>query len=276
MKYLFRDRLEGGRALAAFLKESSNTHPDHHDYHPHFEIYFRKDPLPQVITLNGEELRLDSPALVLTAPFQIHAMSPAEADCPRYERHIFYFSEGVRALLEDLLPPRFLTDHTNCLFPLTEAEAAELAALLPMLFDGAQSERERILALALLLARLDRLVSPERRRRFGQVNVYIPQVLQYLHDHAEESLGAEEIARRFHISRAKLNRDFRASVGTSLHSTVMDIRLSKAMVLLKDTELTVAEISVQCGFPSVYYFHAFFKRMTGKTPLQHREAVSTL
>ena len=144
MKYLFRDRLVGGRTLATFLKESSDTHPDHHDYHPHFEIYFRKDPLPQVITLNGEELRLDSPALVLTAPFQIHAMSPADAGCSRYERHILYFSEELRERLKGLLPADFFENYTNCLFPLTVAEASELAALLPTLFDEAAAEREQV------------------------------------------------------------------------------------------------------------------------------------
>ena len=276
MKYLFRDRLSGGRSLAAFLKESSDTHPDHHDYHPHFEIYLRKDPLPQIITLNGEALTIDTPALVLTAPFQIHAMSPALAECAKYERHILYFSDTLCEKLGHLLPPRFFTDYSNCLFPLSVPEANELSALLPLLFDTALPEAERALALGLLLTRLDRLVPAERRHRFDRINAYIPQVLQYLYDNAEGDLSADSIAERFHISRAKLNRNFRASVGTSLHSAVTDLRLSKATQLLSATELSVSEIAARCGFSSEYYFYAFFKRETGKTPLQYRQGASVL
>ncbi|MBE6703492.1 MAG: helix-turn-helix transcriptional regulator [Ruminococcaceae bacterium] len=267
MKYLFRDRLANSQALSTFFKDSSDTHPDHHDYHPHYEIYFREKPLAQQITLNGETQYIDTPALVLTAPFQIHAMSPADQDCKRYERHIIYFSEE---LLEGLLPPHFFAQNTNCLFPLSAADAALIARELPVLFDSTLPERERMLSLALLLTRLERIVPPESRRHFGQINAYIPQVLQYLYDHASGDLQADEIAALFHISRAKLNRDFRASVGNSLHSAVMDLRLSKAAHLLSTTALTVGEIAAKCGFSSAYYFHAFFKRATGQTPLRYR------
>ena len=276
VKYLFRDRLSDGRMLSTFLKESSDTHPDHHDYHPHYELYFRAEPLPQAITLNGETLQVEGPAIVLTAPFQIHAMSPLEEECPRYERHIVYFGESQKALLDSLLPPHFFERYLNCLFSLTEQEATEIARDLPALFNEMLPERERTLVLALLLMRLDRLVPPERRRLFGQINAYIPQVLQYLYDHADSNIFTEDIANRFHISRAKLNRDFRASVGTSLHSAIMDLRLSKATQLLCSTTLTVGEIAADCGFSSEYYFHAFFKRMTEKTPLQYRRDAKVL
>lgn len=269
MKYLFRDRIPSGQLLTAFLKESSDTHPDHHDYHPHFELYFRRAPLPQGITLNGEVLHIDSPAVVLTAPFQIHAMSPA-TDCDRFERHVVYFNQGLIDAADAFLSRHFFTENANCLFSLTEAEACLLEDLLPTVFDSSLPDKERALAFVLLLARLDRLVAPTRRKRFGRINAYIPQVLQYLYDHATEELATEPIAAKFHVSRAKLNRDFRASVGQSLHGAVMDLRLSMAKALLREGMLSVGEIARQCGFSCEHYFYAFFKRSTGVTPLQYR------
>ncbi|MBQ8357684.1 MAG: helix-turn-helix transcriptional regulator [Clostridia bacterium] len=271
MKYLFRDRVAAGRMLSAFFKESGDTHPDHHDYHPHFELYFRREPMTQEITMNGESLSISSPAVVLTAPFQIHAMSPAEHGCPRYERHVVYFNERLIEAVDPLLPRSFFAKNANCLFPLTAAEAELLSRDLDSLFDESLPERERAMALALLLMRLDRTVEPERRRQFGRVDAYIPRVLQYLYDHASEALTTEEIAARFHVSRAKLDRDFRASVGGTLHGAVMDLRLSRAMSLLRETDRSVAEIAAACGFSSEYYFHAFFKRMAGKTPMAFRK-----
>ncbi|MBQ9098915.1 MAG: helix-turn-helix transcriptional regulator [Clostridia bacterium] len=271
MKYLFRDRISGTEMLSAFFKDSSDTHPDHHDYHPHFELYFRRRPLPQQITLNGETFHVETPAIVLTAPFQIHAMSPAFADCTRYERHIVYFNERLIELAEGLLPHDYFATHANCLFLLTEQQAEHLGRDLPLIFDRSLPERERALLFILLLLRLNRTVSTEQRRSFGQINAYIPQVLHYLYDHVQEDLNSEHIAALFHVSRAKLNRDFRASVGQSLHSAIMDLRLSRAAALLRDSNLTVNEIAIACGFSSAYYFHSFFKRATGTTPLSYRK-----
>lgn len=269
MKYLFRDRIPSERMLTAFVKESSDTHPDHHDYHPHFEFYFRRTPLAQEITLNGECLRIDTPAAVLTAPFQIHAMSPA-LPCEVYERHIVYFDQRLIDAVEALLPTDFFQKNSNCLFQMSQKEAYVLEKELPNVFDDALPERERVLAFALLLNRLDRLVEPDRRHCFGQIKTYIPRVLQHLYDNTEGTLSAEQIAALFHVSRAKLNRDFRASVGQSLHGAVMDLRLSLAKTMLIESDLPIGEIARKCGFSSEEYFFSFFKHATKETPLRYR------
>lgn len=271
MKYLFRDRIPSGRSLSTFLKSSGDTHPDHHDYHPHYELYFRRSPLSQEIVLNGEQLAVDGPAVVLTAPFQIHAMSPRES-APVFERHVIYFNAALIERIKGFLPEDFFVQNSNSLFALTEKEAYVLEFLLQDLFDESLPEQERALTLALFFCRLDRMVSPARRHRFGQVKTYVPQVLRHLYDSTAQDLSADAIAARFHVSRAKLNRDFRASVGQSLHAAVIDLRLSRASALLADSTLSVAEVARLCGFDAEEYFYAFFKRATGVTPLQYRKS----
>ena len=51
MKYFFRDRIPAGQMLATYRKTTAEHAPDHHDYHPHFELYFCKDTLLQEIVL---------------------------------------------------------------------------------------------------------------------------------------------------------------------------------------------------------------------------------
>ena len=270
MKYLFRDRIPKGCSLATFVKYSGDTHPDHHDYHPHYELYFRRSPLLQDIVLNGESLHIESPCAVLTAPFQIHAMSPLLLS-EQFERHIIYFDLKLLDRISGFLPHRFFEQSSNSLFILSLKEAAMLESMLPIIFDDSLPEEERALALALLFCRLERSVAPSRRHRFGQIKTYIPQVLQFLHDHIADALSTDGIAARFHVSRAKLNRDFRASVGQSLHGAITDLRIAQAKSMLRERTASVSEIARQCGFPSEHYFYDFFKRHVGLTPLQYRK-----
>jgi AraC-like DNA-binding protein len=167
----------------------------------------------------------------------------------------------------------FFEKSRNCLFLLSQKDAHVIENTLPSVFDSTLPEQERLLALGLLFSRLDRLTPPEMRHSFGQVKTYIPQVLRHLNEHIEGRLSADEIAARFHVSRAKLDRDFRASVGQSLHGAIMDLRLSRAMRLLREGIQSVAGVAQLCGFASEEYFYSFFKRATGQTPLQYRNAL---
>ena len=273
MKYLFRDRLASSALLATYHKQNHVVHPDHHDYHPHFELYVRRTPLAQEITLNGSSLRVDTPCAVLTAPFSIHTMSTVDEDSAEFERFVIYFDQRfLDSFGESVLPHKLFFSYTDCLFPLTVPEAKALSPLLDMLFDSTLPEGERAALLALLLSRLARLVPEERRVGFAKLHDYIPQVLQYLYRHADEPLYAEEIAARFHVSRAKLNRDFGASVGQSLHQAIIDLRITNAKRLLAENRLSLREIALRCGFSSELYFHTAFKRVTGVAPSVWRRA----
>lgn len=271
MKYFFRDRIPAGQMLATYRKTTAEHAPDHHDYHPHFELYFCKDALLQEIVLGTGKVRLDTPAVVLTAPFSIHAMSPG-AETERFERYIVYFNEEFKSAFgERILPRALFEEGMNCLYPLSPAAAGALAEDLPALFDNTLPEAERALLLARLLCRLPRLSPEAQRIHFEGAESYIPHVLQYLYENSAAELTAEKIAAHFHVSRAKLDRDFAASVGQTLHQAVNDLRLAHAKQLLETTALPVSEIAARVGISSEYYFYAFFRRMTGLTPLDFRK-----
>ena len=271
MKYFFRDRIPAGQMLAAYRKTTAEHAPDHHDYHPHFELYFCKDARPQEIVLGTGKSSIDTPAVVLTAPFSIHAMSPG-AEAEQFERYIVYFNEAFKgAFGEQILPRALFEEGMNCLYPLSPAAVGTLAGDLSALFDETLPEAERALLLARFLCRLPRLSPKADRIRFEGAENYIPHVLQYLYENSAAELTAETIAAHFHVSRAKLDRDFTASVGQTLHQAVNDLRLAHAKQLLETTTLPISEIAARVGISSEYYFYAFFRRMTGGTPQDYRK-----
>lgn len=271
MKYFFHDRIPAGQMLATYHKTTAEHAPDHHDYHPHFELYFCKDARPQEIVLGTGKVSIDTPAVVLTAPFSIHAIFPG-TEMERFERYVVYFNEEFKdAFGEQILPRALFTDGMNCLYPLSPAAAGTLTENLPALFDKTLPEAERALLLARFLCQLPRLSPEADQIRFEGAENYIPHVLQYLYENLATELTAETIAAHFHVSRAKLDRDFTASVGQTLHRAINDLRLTHAKQLLETTTLPIREIAAQVGISSEYYFFAFFRRMTGGTPQDYRK-----
>ncbi|MDE6270736.1 MAG: helix-turn-helix domain-containing protein [Muribaculaceae bacterium] len=82
--------------------------------------------------------------------------------------------------------------------------------------------------------------------------------------------NVDAIARGMHMSRTVLYSKFKALTGTTIAAYINDYRLTRARALLRDTSLTISEISEQLGFSSQRYFSTFFKERTGTTPTAYR------
>ena len=58
-------------------------------------------------------------------------------------------------------------------------------------------------------------------------------------------------------------------------SYLTEYRLSYAVKALKDTEKSVTEIAIECGFSTASYFGKQFKKAYAITPLQFRQSLQT-
>jgi AraC-like DNA-binding protein len=67
-----------------------------------------------------------------------------------------------------------------------------------------------------------------------------------------------------------LIRIFNKHVGTSPYEYLINFRINKSKTLLKETSLTVNEISVMVGYNEVTNFIRDFKKYLGTTPLKYR------
>lgn len=78
------------------------------------------------------------------------------------------------------------------------------------------------------------------------------------------------LSRKFGINTDKLKRGFKQLFGVAPYQYVLQLRLTKAKALLRDTELPVADIAFQSGYEHAGNFSAWFKRETGVRPLEWR------
>jgi len=95
---------------------------------------------------------------------------------------------------------------------------------------------------------------------------------------AEESFAAckplsvSEAASRHGCSTAYLNRVFRKRLGIPAKAYLDQLRFETARRLLLDSGMNVSQVSAEMGFPDVFAFSRFFKRMSGASPRKYKQA----
>jgi AraC-like DNA-binding protein len=84
-------------------------------------------------------------------------------------------------------------------------------------------------------------------------------------------LSLPQIAERFSLSKSYLSRIYKEKCGVNMSASIEKLRMEKAMALLNETDLTVAQICCEVGYLSPNSFYKAFKRFYGISPKQCRE-----
>ena len=97
------------------------------------------------------------------------------------------------------------------------------------------------------------------------------QVFEKLSTDEILSLSVGELADKFGCSRRHLNRLFHQHFGFSVAALRMEMRLLKAVSLLRDPDAKVINVADACGFNHLGLFNTCFKRRFGASPGQYRK-----
>jgi LacI family transcriptional regulator len=76
------------------------------------------------------------------------------------------------------------------------------------------------------------------------------------------------------LSRSSLERRVRKLLGRSPQQEIRNCQLKQVRVLLKETDLSIEQIAVSCGFEHPEYLHVMFKRELNMTPGEFRKAAN--
>lgn len=103
---------------------------------------------------------------------------------------------------------------------------------------------------------------------------HMVQVFEKLSSAELINLSVGELADRFSCSRRHLNRLFHQHFGVSVASLRMEMRLLKAVSLLRDASAKIINVAEQSGFNHLGLFNTCFKRRFGVSPGQWRKSPS--
>ncbi|MFQ6573613.1 GlxA family transcriptional regulator [Pseudomonas sp. UM16] len=106
--------------------------------------------------------------------------------------------------------------------------------------------------------------------RYGISNRKLVQVIGDMEKHTETPLSTLELASRVRVTRRQLERLFRLHLDDTPSNLYLSLRLEKARQLLSQTDMSVTQISLACGFELPSYFARRYKRHFGKCPREER------
>lgn len=104
----------------------------------------------------------------------------------------------------------------------------------------------------------------------GEVPPAVAQALRHLETTFGEQISPSSLARDAGMSAARFARVIKRIHGISPMQLITKTRISAGSRLLCETEISVAEIALECGFSDHSAFTRAFRTITGMSPTEHR------
>ncbi len=101
-------------------------------------------------------------------------------------------------------------------------------------------------------------------------NAVLNKIMTIMQNNIETPLKISEICRLAGVSHRKVERLFRSRMDGTPVEYYREMRLNRAQYLLLNSDLSVGEVAITCGFKSG--FSAVFKKAFGQTPRQLRQS----
>lgn len=102
------------------------------------------------------------------------------------------------------------------------------------------------------------------------LQIRMQKMIGFIQKHYAEDVSLQDIANSASISRSEASRCFQSYLHTSPVNYLLKYRVERSMQLLRDNNMTVEAVALECGFSSSAYFCKIFRSHTGMTPKQYR------
>ncbi|HEX9771765.1 MAG TPA: GlxA family transcriptional regulator [Kiloniellales bacterium] len=106
--------------------------------------------------------------------------------------------------------------------------------------------------------------------RLGVRHPKLLSVIELMEQNLEEPMTRAELAVRAGLSTRQLERLFRKYLSRSPARYYLELRLHKARLLLLQTNMSVIDVALACGFVSASHFSKCYRDFFGRTPRKER------
>ncbi len=96
------------------------------------------------------------------------------------------------------------------------------------------------------------------------------RVLAYIQENYKRKITVSQLAAQEHVNKNYFSQFISKTVFNSFSTMVKYIRCYEAETLLLTTDMSISDISFDCGFSDPKYFYSAFKELWRTTPREHR------
>jgi AraC-like DNA-binding protein len=151
------------------------------------------------------------------------------------------------------------------------AASTALAAECHRLVEGVPPQsnlvhRSQLLRIAATILSEEFKTAHSRRTSSANFEDHLVEAFENLRTDELLNLSVEELADKFGCTRRHLNRLFHQFFGYSVAALRMEMRLLRAVCLLRDLDAKVNTVAGECGFNHLGLFNTCFKRRFGESP----------
>ncbi len=108
--------------------------------------------------------------------------------------------------------------------------------------------------------------------RGGLAPWQVRRVATYMDGNLADSIRCEDLARMTRLSVSHFMRAFRESFGAPPHAYLMRRRMERAQDLMLDSDTTIGQIALACGFADQSHLTRLFHKIVGESPAAWRRA----
>ncbi|MFQ5467922.1 MAG: helix-turn-helix domain-containing protein, partial [Kiloniellaceae bacterium] len=112
--------------------------------------------------------------------------------------------------------------------------------------------------------------------RLGVRHPKLLGVIETMWANLEEPRDRSELARGAGLSTRQLERLFHKYLGRSPARFYLQLRLDRARLLLLQTDMSVIDVALACGFVSASHFSKCYRDYFGRTPRRERGLTAEL
>jgi transcriptional regulator GlxA family with amidase domain len=109
--------------------------------------------------------------------------------------------------------------------------------------------------------------------RHGMRNEHLVRAIALMDETIENPMSPTMIAERLGISTRQLERLFGRYLNSTPKHYFMEMRLHRAQNLLVQSEQSVTEIAMACGFQSTSHFSKVYRASFGRSPISQRNII---
>lgn len=112
---------------------------------------------------------------------------------------------------------------------------------------------------------------PARFHENKKLHWAVDSLRDYIEHFYDQDISLHQLAKLYYINEKYIGRLFRKQLGYTFHEYLNEIRLTRAVYLLKTSDKSVTQIATEIGFNNIPYFNRIFLKKYGLSPTIYRK-----